>query len=194
VTVETRPVCHNVIQLNRLDWHDFLDRPNPVASALMAKMRIARKDRPRVKAECLRLMTSLPLDMARMELISTFVDTYLRLNASERQVFDDAVAEFAPPQKEQAMKIMTSWELEGIEKGKVEGRVEGRVEEAQILAIRQLRRRFDGMSEVQEAHINRLTLERLEDLAIALLDFTQPGDLDSWLTATADSVQDKDHK
>ena len=41
---------YQVIQLNRLNWRDFLDKPNPVASALMAKMDIAPKDRPKVKA------------------------------------------------------------------------------------------------------------------------------------------------
>jgi hypothetical protein len=29
------------IQLNRLNWRDFLTQPNPVAAALMSKMRIA---------------------------------------------------------------------------------------------------------------------------------------------------------
>jgi hypothetical protein len=43
----------------------------------MAKMSIARQDRPRVKAECLRL------NDAKMQLISGFVATYLRLNAEE---------------------------------------------------------------------------------------------------------------
>jgi hypothetical protein len=37
------------IQLNRLDWKDFVDKDNPVASALMAKMRIEPQDRPKVK-------------------------------------------------------------------------------------------------------------------------------------------------
>ena len=32
---------YRVIQLNRLNWRDFVRRPNPVASALMAKMGIA---------------------------------------------------------------------------------------------------------------------------------------------------------
>nr|WP_242050548.1 Rpn family recombination-promoting nuclease/putative transposase [Oculatella sp. FACHB-28] len=39
------------IQLNRLNWRDFLQQRNPVAAALMAKMKIAPKDRPKVKAE-----------------------------------------------------------------------------------------------------------------------------------------------
>ncbi len=59
---------YRVIQLNRLRWRRFVDQPNPVASALMAKMNIAERDRPRVKFECLRLMTTLKLDPARMQL------------------------------------------------------------------------------------------------------------------------------
>ncbi|MEH2457704.1 hypothetical protein [Nostoc sp.] len=41
------------IQLNRLNWRDFLTQPNPVAAALMSKMNIPRQERPQVKAECL---------------------------------------------------------------------------------------------------------------------------------------------
>jgi len=33
------------IQLNRLNWRDFVKRPNPVTSALMVKMKIAPPDR-----------------------------------------------------------------------------------------------------------------------------------------------------
>jgi len=40
------------IQLNRLNWRDFLNQPNPVASALMAKMAFEPNERPRVKAQC----------------------------------------------------------------------------------------------------------------------------------------------
>ena len=49
----------------------------------MAKMKIAPQDHPKVKAECLRLLATLSLDPARMQLISGFVDTYLRLNPAE---------------------------------------------------------------------------------------------------------------
>lgn len=55
---------YQVVQLNRLNWRDFLDKPNPVASALMAKMNIAPEDRAKVKAECLRLMVTLKLNPA----------------------------------------------------------------------------------------------------------------------------------
>ncbi|MGL5793037.1 MAG: Rpn family recombination-promoting nuclease/putative transposase [Waterburya sp.] len=74
---------YEIIQLNRLDWRDFLKQKNPVlkdtashiAAALMAKMKIDKSDRPQVKAECLRLLVTLKLDRAKMQLISGFVDT-----------------------------------------------------------------------------------------------------------------------
>ncbi len=78
---------YRVIQLNRLRWRDFVRRPNPIASALMAKMAIAPADRPRVKLECLRLLATLRLDPARTRLISGFIDTYLQLNAHEATQF-----------------------------------------------------------------------------------------------------------
>ena len=59
---------YEMVQLNQFDWHDFVENQNPVAAALMSKMNIAQKDRPRVKLECLRLLVSLELDPARMEL------------------------------------------------------------------------------------------------------------------------------
>jgi hypothetical protein len=50
------------VQLNRLNWRDFLSQQNPVAAALMAKMRIDEADCPQVKIECLRLLATLRLD------------------------------------------------------------------------------------------------------------------------------------
>ena len=38
---------YEVIQLNRLSWRQFVKQPNPAATALMAKMSIAQRDRPR---------------------------------------------------------------------------------------------------------------------------------------------------
>lgn len=104
---------------------------------------------------------------------------FLRLNPTEKQVFEQKVAEFAPPNKEQVMKLTTSWKEEGIE--------EGKVAEAQGIALRQLPKRIGALSESQEAQIRRLPLQRLEDLTIALLDFTQPGDLEAWLQETSNT-------
>jgi Putative transposase, YhgA-like len=86
---------YDVVQLNRLDWRDFLSRPNPVASALMAKMNIARRDRVKVKIACLKMITGLNLNPAQRRLLSGFVDIYLKLNVRESRKFDDRDSERA---------------------------------------------------------------------------------------------------
>jgi predicted transposase/invertase (TIGR01784 family) len=108
------------IQLNRLNWRDFLQQTNPVAAALMSKMRITPADRPRVKAECLRLLVTLRLDPARTRLISGFVDTYLRLNQQEEQVFQEEIDRLEVSEQESVMQIVTSWMEQGLEQGRQE--------------------------------------------------------------------------
>ncbi len=153
------------IQLNRLDWRDFLDRPNPVAAALMAKMRIAPTDRPKVKAECLRLLVTLRLDPAKTRLISKFVDAYLRLDMKEEQMFQAEIDTMGLAQKEKIMQVTTSWE-----------------EKAQrSLVLRQLNRKVGAVPDRVLDLINRLPGDRLESLGEALLDFGSIADLDNWL-------------
>ncbi|MEH2199589.1 Rpn family recombination-promoting nuclease/putative transposase [Nostoc sp.] len=108
------------IQLNRLNWRNFLTQPNPVAAALMSKMNIPTDERPQVKAECLRLLATLKLDPARMQLISGFVDTYLRLDDTEKQVFQAAISTMGLDEQEEIMEIVTSWQQEGAQKTREE--------------------------------------------------------------------------
>src|SRR4051794_3237983 len=115
-----------------MNWRDFVRQPNPVASALMAKMKIGPEDRPRVKLECLRLLATLHLDLAKMQLISGFVDTYLRLNQEEQQTFRREVGVLNLAEKESVMHLTTSWKEEGIVEGVHRGKTE--------LIVRLLRR------------------------------------------------------
>jgi predicted transposase/invertase (TIGR01784 family) len=171
------------IQLNRLNWRDFLNQQNPVAAALMSKMRIEPADRPRVKVECLRLLATLKLNPARTKLISGFVDTYLRLNVQEEQVFQEAVGTIETTEREGIMQIVTSWMEQGIAEGEQRGRTEGRTEEARSLILRQLTRKL-GLSTLPastEAQIQSLVLPQLEALGEALLDFSSVEDLSMWM-------------
>jgi hypothetical protein len=38
-----------LIQLNCLNWRDFLSQPNPIAAVLMSKMKIDPSDHPEIK-------------------------------------------------------------------------------------------------------------------------------------------------
>ena len=108
---------YDVIQLNRLPWRRFVKQENPVASALMAKMKMRAQDRPKVKAECLRLLASLKLDPARTTLISGFIDSYLSLTAQEMKQYERELARFTPTEREATMEIVTSWQRQGRAEG-----------------------------------------------------------------------------
>ncbi|MEH2211862.1 DUF4351 domain-containing protein [Nostoc sp.] len=160
---------YDVIQLNRLNWREYLQQQNPVASALMAKMNIAPKDRPRVKSECLRLLATLQLDPARTQLISGFIDTYLRLNAQEEEIFQTEIAQFEPTQQQVVMQIVTSWMEEGIQQGELK------------IIQRLLTKRIGVITAELQEQLHGLSLTQLEDLAEALLDFSTEADLVTWL-------------
>jgi hypothetical protein len=161
------------IQLNRLNWRDFLSQPNPVAAALMSKMRIAPEDRPRVKVECLRLLATLQLDSARTRLISGFVDTYLRLNAIETQAFQAEIAKIEPERREGVMQIVTSWMQEGIEQG---------IERERSLVLRLLTKQVGTLSSEVRDRIDQLPIDQVEALGEALLEFRALTDLEAWLS------------
>jgi len=175
---------YQVIQLNQLNWRDFLNRQNPVASALMSKMNIAPADRPKVKAECLRLLVTLKLNPAKMQLISGFIDTYLRLNQIEEEKFAAEIGSLIPAEKEEVMQIVTSWMEQGIEQGIERGIQQGRQEaitKEKDLIVRQIKRKVGNIDMELETRIKSLNLEVIEVLAEAIFDLATVEDLRNWL-------------
>jgi Domain of unknown function (DUF4351) len=162
------------IQLNQLDWRAFLTQRNPVAAALMAKMKIEPADRPRVKVECLRMIANLKLDKARTYQLSGFIDNYLRLNSVEKEQFQVEVDKIKlPKERESVMEITTSWKQEGI--------VEGRESEGRMLVVKLLTKKVGNLSPELLARVSSLNIDRLEVLAEDLLDFKHVGDLERWM-------------
>ena len=174
-----------VIQLNRLPWRRFMRQENPVASALMAKMKMRTEDRPRVKAECLRLLASLRLDPARATVIGVFVESYLALTAQEMTQYERVMEKFTPTERTETMELMTSWQREGIVQGITEGRTqgitEGRTQGKEALVVRLIRRRLGAVPAQATARLSLLSAEQLDELGEALLDFETPADLEAWL-------------
>jgi len=74
---------------------------------------------------------------------------------------------------------------EWIEEGRLEGEARGRALGEASVTLRLLNRRCGPLSEATTARIQALPLLQLEALAEALLDFTGPADLASWLAAHA---------
>jgi Domain of unknown function (DUF4351) len=169
---------YQVIQLNRLNWRDFLNKPNPVASALMAKMDIEPKDRPKVKAQCLRLLATLKLNPAKMQLISGFVDTYLNLNRAEELEFQQEISTFSQPVQEEFMQITTSWMRQGIAQG-----IEQGIDREKGFILRQIKLKLGSIDQQLEAEIIKLNIDDLETLGAALLNFADVNDLITWLNS-----------
>jgi hypothetical protein len=174
---------YRVIQLNQLHWRDFLQQPNPVAAALMAKMQIDPVDRPRVKAECLRLLVTLKLDPARMQLISGFVDTYLTLTVDEEATFNQEISKIGTAEQEQVMEIVTSWMEKGLVQGLEQGLQKGRREGELKLLLRFLTQRMETLSSLVQAQVRGLTEPQIEQLSDVLPTLTTSDDLAHWLNA-----------
>jgi flagellar biosynthesis/type III secretory pathway protein FliH len=138
-----------------------------------------------VKAECLRILATLQLDPARIELISGFVDTYLRLNATEETIFQAAIDRMGLAEREQVMEIVTSWMERGIERGIEQGMergIEQGIEREMAFVLRLLTRHLGGLSSALEARIRHLSIEQVEALGEASLDFSSEADVITWLT------------
>jgi len=165
------------LQLNRLNWREYLNKPSPVTAALMAKMQFTPTERVTVKLECLRMIATLKLNPAKTQLISGFVDTYLKLDEQEESQFETELKTLGIVESEKVMEIVTSWMEKGIEQGIERGRETGE----KSLVMRQLNRRFGEINPSLVQKIENLSLEKVETLAEALLDFQTLQELIDWL-------------
>jgi hypothetical protein len=169
---------YRVIQLSRLRWRDFVQRPNPAAAALMTRMGMTAEERPRVKLECLRLLARLRLAPGRAHFLSGFIDTYLRLNPQETLLFEAQTNTILNrTERKKVMELTTSWKEEGRQEGRQEGRREGQIE----MALRLLQRRCGPLPKRLDSKVRTLTIPELEDLAEAVLDFSSLNDFERWL-------------
>jgi uncharacterized protein (DUF2384 family) len=71
------------------------------------------------------------------------------------------------------MEIVTSWEEVGFEKDEKRGKLE--------LIIKLIKKRFGILKEKQEKQILALPIDKIDELAMALLDFKNAEELQNWL-------------
>src|SRR5262245_22215459 len=79
------------------------------------------------------------------------------------------------------MELLTPWHRWGMIEGEKKGRNEGRMEEALIILMRQLKRRFGLIRDEVETQVRDLSLPQIEELSEAFLDFNTVDDLKRWL-------------
>ena len=105
---------------------------------------------------------------------------YLSLNITEEAEFDREVASIKKEtEKEKVMQIVTSWMERGIEQGVEQGEQKATLKSV----LRVLTRRVGELELGETERLQQLSMSQLEELLDAALDFTQIGDLMSWLNA-----------
>ena len=77
---------------------------------------------------------------------------------------------------------------QGLQEGLQEGLQQGAYQTAIQLVLRLLTRLFGEIDKATQARIRTLRLEQLEQVGEALLDFTTPEDLQTWLHKHAPPV------
>jgi predicted transposase/invertase (TIGR01784 family) len=99
------------------------------------------------------------------------VDAMLGIELEQTRVYQEAKEEGKAEGKAEGETI-----------GEARGRVEGKAEEGRSLVIRQLTRKLGNIKPQLQKQINNLSIERIESLGEALLDFTSIADLEVWLS------------
>ena len=159
---------YRTVQLNQLEWSDFVKNPNPLASALMARMKIGKRDRPRVKLECFRLLATLSLDAAKSELISHFVNSYLALNPQEMRIYEDDLETIPLGERQAVMQYTNEWTEKGRQEGLQVGRQEGLAKASRRGLKFSLDIKFGQAASALIARLPDCPLEVLEQLQDAL--------------------------
>ncbi|MBF2066936.1 MAG: DUF4351 domain-containing protein, partial [Calothrix sp. C42_A2020_038] len=80
-------------------------------------------------------------------------------------------------------EILAEGIQEGEQRGEQRGREQGREQGEKSLVLRQLTRRVGELPQSARQQVESLSLEQLENLGEALLDFRSMADLDEWLAA-----------
>ncbi len=83
----------------------------------------------------------------------------------------------------QQTRVYQEAKAEGETIGEVRGLERGRTEEGKSLVLKLLTRKLGKIDPELQARVNSLKIDRIESLGEALLDFTQMGDLLTWLDA-----------
>ncbi len=160
-------------------WAELEVNPNPFAIVVMAhlKTKETKKDLQARKEWKFRLTRMLyERDYERRDILSLFrfLDWILELPDPLKQEFKSDLKRY---EQEKQMSYITSIERMGIEEGRKEGRKEGE----RSVILRQLNRRVGTFPDSIIDRIQKLSIDRLEALSEALLDFTKLDDLMDWL-------------
>ncbi len=115
---------------------------------------------------------------AIIEMITTII-SYKFKELTTREV--EAMLDITFEETRVYREIKAEAEQKGLEQGLEQGRQEGRQEAAASLILRMLTKRFGSLAGDVQAAVTALSIENLEALSEALLDFDGLSELDEWI-------------
>lgn len=142
------------LHLIKKNWRKFIKNENPAAAALLSKMGYSEKERVQVKLEFLRMVSRMELDPAKMKLLFTFFDTYLRLDEEEEKQVKEELKQLNEDEVELLYRLPNSYFEKGLEKG---------MEKGMEKVVRRML--LNGMTKTEIAEITELSLEKIEKIA-----------------------------
>jgi hypothetical protein len=165
------------------DWEALENNENPFAIVTMAhlKTKETHNDPESRKIWKFRLTTMLYergyKEQDILELYN-FLDFMMTLPESLSQQFDIELEAFEETKK---MKYVTTTQRRLEARAVAEAEAQGEVKHARSMVQRQLTRRFGELQDSVLAILNGLSIDNLDQLGEALLDFTSIDDLTHWL-------------
>ncbi|PCJ19345.1 MAG: hypothetical protein COB02_08120 [Candidatus Cloacimonadota bacterium] len=110
------------IKLLHLDAKDYLNNPNPLAQALMAKMDLSKVDQKKLKIQIARAISSGTISKSKQAFLYTFCYKYLIINNEDKQIFNDSLMGMTLEEKGKIGEIMMNFEQKiGYERGLGQG-------------------------------------------------------------------------
>ncbi|MDB9316220.1 DUF4351 domain-containing protein [Nodularia spumigena] len=138
-----------------------------------------------VQSQAIIELQALPLDhpyqKATLELVYNLREN-LRVNQELEADDRELIMRLEPLYQRDREKAKEEGIQQGIQQGRQEGIQEGRQEGEKDLIMRLLNRRIGEIDALLIERISGLSIEQLENLGEALLDFSSVADLETWLT------------
>jgi Domain of unknown function (DUF4351) len=164
-------------------WTTLEASHNPFATVVMAHLKnqaTTRKlqERKTWKFALIRRLYAMGMEQQIIRDLYRFLDWVMILPDSLEAEFWEELKAF---EESQQMTYVTNAARIEYQRGKQEGKQEGE----QDLVLRLLTRKVGEVPEAMRSQVQSLSLEQLEALGEALLDFTTPADLEAWLSEYA---------
>lgn len=164
-SIQMRMAGHEILQFEFLqvklkskNWREFVDSDNPVAAALLAKMRYTKKEARELRTAYLRMLLRLgdKLDTAKLALIMSVADLYYKPVPEEDEDIIRELNAQGVLGGRKIMELMPAWKRWGFEEGLEKG-----IEKGMQKGIEK------GMEQGIEAVTRNLIAMGLENEAIA---------------------------